>query len=402
MRVLVEEEMTIAATRNIVGLDVTFSDEEIEDILTKTRQVLKSGRLVRETYVPLVEQKLCELTSKKAATLMSSDTSTQEILFRALGIAGKEVIFPGNHFPSVVFAAERAGAIPVFYDIDLKTLSPSPEHLDAAKSLKTAAVVLMHCGGMVPPNIMELKSWCTKNNVLMVEDCAHACTAFREIGGRKCYAGSVGDVAVFSFYATKPLCCGEGGALVSDNEALIELCAQYGRYGKTELFGPPICPVPGYSSRMSELQAAMLTSEFTFAPLKIQSRHKVAAVYDARLPKELGTLLVLPDHGGSNMYKYPVLPVLAEFPSFDRAGFLKELKLYGIKLSAGVYDTPTWEQPAFGARFRHVGLPASREFTTRHFCLPMNEKLSVDDANYVVDVLKEVLPKFRLKQVKFV
>src|SRR5579875_2367474 len=138
------------------------------------------------------------------AVATASGTSALEIALRAVGVEGRSVVLPANTFYATAAAVLRAGARPVFADIDPATFALSPQALEAAVEPDTAAAILVHIGGLISPHADEIAAICRQRGIVLVEDAAHAHGS--TCAGR--YAGGFGVAAAFSFYPTKLVTCG--------------------------------------------------------------------------------------------------------------------------------------------------------------------------------------------------
>lgn len=358
--------------RKIEGIKISFTTEEIDEILGNMRQVLETGYLVKDQFFDRFKQLILDYSGREHCALASSDTIAQEILFKVLGLEGKTVIFQGNMFPTPVFSAVRAGCIPVYADIDMECLSISPKTLYPALDKNVGAVVMMHSGGLFNFNLPDLRLMCREKGVLLIEDCAHS------FGSRywNLATGQMGDYGVYSFYATKPATTGEGGAVVGDDAEVIERIEMFTRYGKTEWFGAPYCQVMGYSARMNELLAAVGAVTLRNIGDKIKARTRVAHRYFEEIVNPNIKHFIW---GEPNFYKYPVL-----LKGITRKEAIGKFAERGINISAGIYDFPVYQQKPI--MDTNVHLPNTELFCRDHICLPMHESLSDDDVSRVIEV----------------
>lgn len=291
--------------KKIDGMKVIFTEDDVQQITENVAAVLRSGHLIKGLFLDDFANRVAKRCSKTNAAMCSSDTSAMEMLFVALDVNGKIVVFQGNMFPSPIFACMRAGGIPMYADMELTGLGMAADSLlkviDGAAPARVGAVVVMHTAGIISPKFPEIVQVCDEREIPLIEDCAHAYGSTADGIG----AGSWGDYAAFSFYATKPMCTGEGGAICSDNAVAIEAIDMLARYGKTEIFGAPFCEFAGYSNRMTELLAAVGVVTDSSLEKKLEKRRKIAQVYDNMLKVE-GMVYGEP---GQNYYKYVLLPV---------------------------------------------------------------------------------------------
>jgi dTDP-4-amino-4,6-dideoxygalactose transaminase len=308
-------------------------------------------------------------------------------VLRTLGVDGGEVVVPTNTFFATAAAVSRAGGVPRLADVRADTLALSPDTVEAAMTPSTAAVVVVHIGGLVTPDIDAIAALCRQRGAALVEDAAHAhgC-AYR---GRA--AGSFGTAGAFSFYPTKVMTGSEGGMILTADESLRDEALIYRDQGKAGFLGGDHVRM-GYAWRMSELSAAVGLVQLRRLDDFIATRRQAAAVYDAGLAGIEGVdPLPIPPSCATNYYKYVAL--LA--PGLDRAQVKKVLKEdHGVSLSGEVYAVPLHRQPVFAA-VAHGPLPVADDVCARQICLPIHSDMTGDEASYVVDSLRAVLSQSR-------
>ncbi|TYB76456.1 DegT/DnrJ/EryC1/StrS family aminotransferase [Bizionia myxarmorum] len=230
----------------------------------EVQDVLDSGVLMRYGFdgmrnghwkAKALEAELQEKLQVKHAQLVSSGTAAVSVALAVAGVGvGDEVIMPTFTFVASFEAIMMMGAIPVLVDID-DTLTLDPIAVEAAITSKTKAIMPVHmCGSMADLN--ALQAICKKHNLLLIED---ACQA---IGGS--YngkpLGSIGDVGCFSFDFVKTITCGEGGAVITNNETYFKNADHFTDHGHDHEGmdrGAETHPFLGYNFRISELQAAV-------------------------------------------------------------------------------------------------------------------------------------------------
>ncbi len=313
---------------------------------------------------------------------VSSGTSALEIILRALDVEGREVIVPANTFFATAAAAVHAGARVVFVDCDPETMAFDLADVEAHLSPATAAVVAVHIGGLISPAITALAELCAARGVHLVEDAAHAHGS--ALGGRS--AGTFGVAGAFSFYPTKVIAGGEGGMIVTDDDALVEAAHTYRDQGKGSFLANFHTRL-GANWRMSEPHAAIVRSQLGRLDEFIAARQAIAKRYDAALD-DLGLRpLRIPADAHCNYYKY-----IAYLPDgIERAALKQKLRdEFDIGLSGEVYDTPLHLQPVFEA-YADRPLPGAELIGARHICLPLYPSLSESDADYVVESLATAL-----------
>lgn len=246
-----------------------------------------------------MEQLLCDKMNVKHAHLLSSGTAALQTALAAAGIgAGDEVIVPPFTFVASVEAVFMAGAIPVFAEID-ETLCLSPEGIEAAITPRTKAVNLVHmCGSMAKMD--EIKAICEKHNLVLLED---ACQA---IGGsyKGQALGTIGAVGCFSFDSVKTITCGEGGAVITNDETIYNHAHMFSDHGHDHIGndrGAESHPIMGLNFRISEMNAALGLAQLRKLDtiVEIQRRNK-KLIKDAMADIEEVTFREIPDPEGDS------------------------------------------------------------------------------------------------------
>jgi dTDP-4-amino-4,6-dideoxygalactose transaminase len=238
----------------------------------------------------------------------------------------------------------------------------------------------VHIGGIITPEIDAIRTWCAARGVWLFEDAAHAHGS--ALDGRM--AGRFGRAAAFSFASTKVLTSGEGGMLVTDEDALAARARRLRDYGKPEPWVSLHAEV-GANWRMSEFCAAVGVAHLRGLDERIAAREKVASVYSLALDPATGIQPVLPV-GRSSWYKYIVLPP----PGVDRARIRQAMAARGVALAGGVYDVPLHRQLVWSGE-SSAEFPLADDICGRHVCLPIYAGLTEEEARHVVAALTEVI-----------
>jgi dTDP-4-amino-4,6-dideoxygalactose transaminase len=365
----------------ISAAPIWFPDDDRRWILEAIDEVLRSGQLTLGRHGQAFEAEFAGLIGVKHAIAVSSGTSSLEIIFRALGVSGRDVIVPTNTFVACAAAVLHAGGRVRFADVDPATLCLDAKRLEAALTPDTAGVVLVHIGGMVAPEVAAIADLCRARGLWLVEDAAHA-QGSTHLGRQ---AGTFGLAGSFSFYPTKVMTSGEGGMIVTDDDRIHEEALIYRDQGKAG-FHANVHTRLGYNWRMSELHAVVGRSQLRRLPEFIEARQKVAAVYDRGLADcEALAPLIPPAGSSSNYYKYVAFlrrPV-------DRAELKRLLRERdGVPLTGEVYELPCHRQPVF-ASLSGGPLPDAEAACASHVCLPISPRMTTEEAEYVVAALRE-------------
>jgi dTDP-4-amino-4,6-dideoxygalactose transaminase len=370
---------------------VYVPSDDREWILARIDECLQSGRLTLGPYGAELEKLFAERCGVKYAVAVNSGTSALEIILRAIGVEGREVIVPTNTFYATAGAVLHAGGRIRFADCEPESFALDVDDLRTLIGPQTAAVIVVHIGGVITPGIDDIRRLCNNAGVPLVEDAAHAHGSM--LNGRP--AGSFGRAAAFSFYPTKVMTSGEGGILVTDDEAIQREALIYRDQGK-EGFTTNFHVRLGYNWRMSEPHAIIGLAQLRRLDEFIERRNAVAAIYDEGLKKLAPVVTaVRPPQGAlCNYYKH-----LALLDGVDR-GVLKKLmrEEYGVGLSGEVYDIPCHRQPVFAA-FADRALPKAEDLCARHICLPVSAKMTDDDARYVLQSLGTAVSRLAGRKV---
>jgi perosamine synthetase len=361
---------------------VSFPDEDRAEILARIDHALATGQLTLGPIGKALEEAFAARHTSRHAIAVSSGTSALEIILRALGVEGREVIVPANTFFATAAAAVHAGARVVFADCDPATMAFDPADVEARITPQTAAVVAVHIGGLISPAITALADLCDGRGIPLVEDAAHAHGS--SLDGRS--AGTFGIAGAFSFYPTKVIAGGEGGMIVTGDDGIDEAARTYRDQGKGS-FLANFHTVLGANWRMSEPHAAIVSAQLSRLDEFIAARQTLAKRYDAAL-EDIGLRpLRIPPAAHCNYYKY-----VAFLPEgVDRAALKKTLReRFDIGLSGEVYDTPLHRQPVFEP-YADRELPGADYIGARHVCLPLYPSLAESDADYVIESLGTVL-----------
>lgn len=366
---------------------IYFPEGDRKQLLKQIDGILQSGQLTLGKYGKKLEQEFAEYVGTKYAVAVNSGTSALEIILRSLALEDSSVVIPANTFFATPASVIHAGGRVTFADIT-DNLCLDVESVLEAIQKDTKAVIVVHIGGMIPPQIRELQQICKEHNIFLIEDAAHAQGS--TLNGKK--AGSFGIASAFSFYPTKVMTSGEGGMITTDDEKVNEKALVLRDQGKAG-FLENIHTEMGYNWRMSEIHAAIGLSQFARLEQFVADRRRIAKIYDKELEKINGiTPLMMPPGVKSNYYKY--IALLRH--GVDRTSLKKELReKYGVSLSGEVYELPCHLQPIFRNlhNFMEGEYPKAEKLCGQHVCLPVFATMTEEEAKYVIHSLREVIKK---------
>lgn len=306
-----------------------YWDDKVLDAVIKTT---KSGIWCRiqstSGTVPTFEKEFAALIGAKYCVATGSGTQALHTCVEALGIgAGDEVITSPYTDPGTIASILSARALPVLADLDPESYQLDPADVERRITENTRAIMPVHMMGQ-PANMDAIMAIARKHNLFVIEDAAQAHLA--EYRGKK--LGTIGALGCFSFQSSKTIACGEGGAIVGDDEALMDRCYTVhnhgtNRRGRTEVIGPKY--------RMNEFEAAVLLGQMSGVLERFQRRNENAAHLTSRLKGCPGIVpqKLYPGTASGSFYLYAMSYRKDHFGGVDRSRFLKAVEAEGVSLS---------------------------------------------------------------------
>jgi dTDP-4-amino-4,6-dideoxygalactose transaminase len=326
--------------------------------------------------------------------VFNSTTSSLEFLLRRR-FSQKLVALQGNAFPSVAFAARRAGCELTWVDIDHDKLSPSLDQVKEAYGREFFDVyVHQHTGGEMSLDWPPIRDWLRGEGVYVIEDASQAAGSWTRGGSGlhiRVEAGQLGDVAFFSTSATKALHTGQGSVMVTDDADLAEEMTRIRQYGRTQMFQAGEFVIEGGNISQSEMNAAVGNVLLDTMEDRIAHREAVTRAYvDA-----LEAVDLAPVGGAGRPNRYKVAVVLPE--SVDRAKLKADLKELNVQLGSEVYDFVTPHLEVFGGRYtgrfpQSGAVPQTEAWAARHICLPVHNVVTIEEAKAAGALIAASIP----------
>jgi perosamine synthetase len=374
--------------KSIQIADPYFPDNE-QEILTRQFREILNGKLSMGKYVEEFENKFASYHQAQFGIAFPSCTSALEAALKVLGVnAGDEILVPVQTFYATGAAVRLAGAKITFVEIEPGTFSIDP--IDALSKItpKTKGAIVVHFGGVISPNFPSFVEEMHNRGLFVIEDDAHAHGA--TIGLRK--AGSIGDIGCFSFYPTKIMTTGEGGMAICNNRNIARRLRSIQNRG-LDLSAPVESYIElGRNNRFPEISAAMGLSQLRCLDDFLKIRRQVASIYDEIIQTlGIGYSISVKKEGDPSYWRYAV--VLNK--KIDRERLADDLKNENIMID-WAYFPPLHLQPFFlSDQSTQSGmLPVSEDIMSRHICLPVNSRMSIDDAERVALCLKQHIYKY--------
>ncbi|WP_336023423.1 DegT/DnrJ/EryC1/StrS family aminotransferase [Halobellus salinisoli] len=356
---------------------ISIADPELGDTeLANVKSVIESGMLADGPEVRDFEVAFADYCDVGHGVATSNGTTALHTALEAVGVEpGDRVITTPFSFVATANAIRIAGGDPVFADIDPETFNLDPDRVEAmleALDGDVEAMVVVHLYGLSAP-MGRLRSIADKYDVAVIEDAAQAHGA----SYRGDPVGSLGDVACFSFYPTKNMTTGEGGMIVTDDEAIARRAASFINHGR-ESDGYRHVSV-GHNFRMTSVAAAMGRAQLDRLPEFVERRRENASRLDDLLADTDAVTPAVPD-GYEHAYHQYTIRV------GNRADVAEQLDERGI--GTGVYyPRCIHNQPAYDIYDAQV--PNAERVTDQVLSLPVHPALEDKDVSRVGTVLRD-------------
>ncbi len=349
-------------------------------------QALEEGYWGGRTWTAHLEKALQDFFGREAV-VVSSGTAALHLAFELLlNGQGGEVLVPTWTFTATASEVVHAGGTPVLVDVG-PTLHLTPETLEPCLTPHTRGVVVIHYAGEPAP-LREIQAFCAAHNLWLVEDACHALPAWYE--GQLC--GTFGDIATFSFHATKPVAAGQGGALLFRDPALAEKARRLRQHG---IARHPDYPwlyeveTLGWNYMLSDFQAAVALAQLERAYETRRARQALAEAYRTALQThpEL-RLYPVQDPSQCGWHLFPVFWTGASVA--QRNALLETLRQEGIALS--LHYKPLHLHRAYQPYVRRgQRFPTADQAWAEIFSLPLWPDMPLTALQTVVEKLTQAL-----------
>lgn len=345
--------------------------------------VVRSGRwwrLVEPSLVAEFEDRFAQYHDAKHGLAVTNGTAALELVMQAIGLEpGDEVIVPPYTFFATASCVLENNGIPVFVDIDPETYNLDATKLEEAITPRTKAIIPVHFAGL-PADMDAINEIARKHGLIVVEDCAHAHGAIWN--GRK--VGAIGDIGCFSFQQSKNMTSGEGGIILTDDEALKKLCFSFHFFGREE--GRPLLEYHrlGSNHRMTELQAAILLAQLE----RVEEQTELRAQNGAYLSSQLSQIEGITPIESSDprvtrrAYHLYVFKYRADaFNGISKDLFCEALTKEGIPAFPG-YMATVYQNPVFQEKRFPITSEAAKKVDYTQVKCPVAEQ-AVEEAVFV-------------------
>ena len=346
-----------------------------------------------------VEEQLCRYFDVEAALLGNSWTNLAHATLRALKVGpGDEVILPAITFVSCANVVELTGATPVLVDVDPETLLIDLEALEAALSERTRVVMPVHLYGQM----CDMRKVCEivrgySERIAIVEDCAHAFEA-SFMGERP---GRHGDVAIFSFYGTKNVTCGEGGAVIANDvervASIRQMLAHGMSAGSFDRFRSPTyrhwdVVRPGIHARLPDLLAALLPRQIREVDGTRLERQRI----DDRYRAELSPVIRRAHNRPGTVSACHLFPIHVRPGGRDR--MIAALNEAGVGVTVNFRSIHRLSYYRDKYKIADERLPASSAWGDGQISLPLFPGLTAEEQGHVIATVNALVDRPTLEE----
>ena len=365
------------STVKVPFIDLTAQHSAIEhELLEVFQRVVQNSTFILGPEVKRFEGSFASYLGASQVVAVNSGTAALHLVLQAFGIGpGDEVITVANTFIATAEAISAVGARPVFVDVDAISYTMDASKLEGAITKRTRAIIPVHLYGQAA-DLDPILALAHRINLLVIEDACQAHGA--EYKGRK--AGTLGQAGCFSFYPSKNLgCCGEGGAVVTDDADLAQRVRMLRDHGSVRKYEHRW---PGYNFRMEGLQGAILAFKLRYLDEWNNRRRALAARYN-QLLADPG--VVVPAEVPYARHVYHLYVIQSE----QRDALRDYLATRGIQ-TAMHYPVPIHLQEAYRTlRYKPDTFPVTERLARESLSLPMYPEMDPKAVDYVASAISD-------------
>jgi dTDP-4-amino-4,6-dideoxygalactose transaminase len=361
--------------------------------LAMVEEVLAQPILTTGQYVEQVERMLAEYLGIPHSLCLTSCTGALHMSLLALDIGpGDEVITTPMTFIATATSILEAGATPVFVDVEPQTGNLDATKVEAAITPRTKAILPVHLFGLMC-DMRALRTIADRHQLAIIEDAAHCVEGIRD-GIRP---GSLGDTACFSFYATKNLTCGEGGAVVVRDDGLYEKLRLLRVHGMTKIAADRAregythwdMVTMGWKYNMSNIEAALLLPQFARLDTKLARREALARRYARELAAIPGIRIPTQSTGPNDVHARHLFPIWVDNGRRDEVVAKLKQRSVEVVVNYRAIHLLSYFRERFG--YRPDDFPIAEQIGDACISLPFFPSMSEQDIDTVLDHLHAIV-----------
>ena len=372
-----------------------------EDDIKAVSDVLRGDYITCGPHVVSLENKLCEYTGAKHASVVSNGTAALHCACLAAGVKeGDEVITTPLTFAASANCAIYCGARPVFADVDMKTYNIDPESIKTRITAKTKAVVAVDFTGQAV-KVEEIKKICHDNGLVFIEDAAHSIGT--KYNGKQ--VGTLADMTTFSFHPVKTVTGGEGGAILTNNDEYhtkLVLAHTHGITHDESLMEEAPHEGPwyyeqismGFNYRLTDFQAALIESQLTKLDKFAARRKEIVARYNEAF-KDVPGIIIQEEIPESDTCRHLyIIRLDFDVLKCTRREFFDAMSAENVQCQ--VHYVPVYYFPFY----KHLGYerglcPNAEKIYEGIMSIPLYPKMTDDDVSDVIEAVRKVADYYR-------
>lgn len=366
-----------------------------EEDIASVVEVLRSDWITQGPKVDEFEKKVAEYCGAKYAVAVSSGTAALHAACAVAGISeGDEVITTPITFPATANVIVFCGGKPVFADIEADTLTIDPEEIRNRLSARTKAILPVDFAGH-PAELDKINTIAKEKGLVVIEDAAHALGA--KYKGRP--VGSLSDMTILSFHPVKHITTGEGGMILTESQEFYEKLRIFRHHGivrDNPDKGSWYYEIHnlGHNFRITDFQCALGLSQMNKLDRFIQRRREIATRYNEAFAEIEKVITPVEHEGAYAVYHIYVIQLRMEKLKAGRREIFDTLRAENIGVN--VHYLPVHLHPYYQREFGYKkgDYPKAERYYERAITLPIFPKMSNEDVEYIIKVVKKVIAYF--------
>lgn len=395
------DSLAIFGGKPVLDQKIGYGHQYIDEAdIQAVVDVLKSDYLTCGPKIDEAEEKLCHITNAKHAVLIANGTAALHAACFAAGIKpGDEVITTPITFAASANCALYCGARPVFADIDPETYNIDPDQIEKCVTKNTKAVVAVDFTGQVVA-IKQIREICEKHGLFFIEDAAHSLGS--KYNGQP--VGSIADMTEFSFHPVKTCTAGEGGAITTDDDDLYKKLLLFRTHGITR--NPAWMDKEteggwyyqqialGYNYRMTDMQAALLSSQLDKLGIFAERRKELVRRYNDAFSKmpEVTVQKEIPE--SDTVRHLYILQFNLEMLKCGRKEIFDALQAEGVGVN--VHYIPTYSFPYYQKLGYRMGIcPNAERLYERIVSIPLYYSLTNEQQDKIIEAVQKIINYYR-------
>jgi len=352
------------------------------------QDVINTTAFINGPQVVRFQDELKKYLNVKHVIGCANGTDALQIAMMALDLkAGDEIITTAFTFVATVEVVALLGLKPVFVDVNPDTFNIDPVAIEKAITLKTKAIVPVHLFGQCA-DMQKIKAIAEKNKLFIIEDTCQAIGAdYHFENGTTLKAGTIGEIGCLSFFPSKNLgCYGDGGALLTNNDALAEQLKIVVNHGmKIRYYHDMV----GVNSRLDALQAAILNVKLKYLDQYIDARNKAASYYNQAFSNHPKIMTPFKDANSTHVFHQYTL----KLKNVDQFKLQEYMNSKGIPVMI-YYPVPLHLQKAYRyLGYKEGDLPVTEQLCKSVISLPMHTELDEEQLSFITTNLLDYLSK---------